>query len=46
MLDINDNSPVFPNENIEIEISEGAQIGSAYRLESATDADSAENGIR
>jgi len=29
-----------------VSISEGAQIGSEYRLESATDADSKSNGIK
>ena len=46
MKDINDNDPVFPNQNIPIDISEGAQIGSVYRLVSATDADSAKHGIK
>ena len=39
MTDINDNIPVFPNENINLTISENAIIGQPIRLESATDRD-------
>ena len=39
VADINDNIPVFPNENINLTISENAIIGQPIRLESATDRD-------
>ena len=39
VTDINDNIPVFPNENINLTISENAIIGQPIRLESATDRD-------
>ena len=45
ITDTNDNAPIFPNENINLEISESAQIGSEWRLESATDKDP-DNGIQ
>lgn len=39
LLDINDNNPVFPHDNISLDISENAIIGQPIRLESATDRD-------
>ena len=45
ITDTNDNAPIFPNENINLEISESAQIGAVWRLESATDKDP-DNGIK
>ena len=42
--DRNDNKPIFPNQEVLIEISESAQIGDTWRLESATDKDP-DNGI-
>ncbi|XP_030648898.1 protocadherin gamma-A11-like [Chanos chanos] len=39
ILDINDNSPVFPRGEIEIEISEAALPGARFALESAIDPD-------
>lgn len=39
LLDINDNNPVFPHDNISMDISENAIIGQPIRLESATDRD-------
>ena len=39
MVDLNDNSPIFPSPTIELELSEDAKIGTPLRLDSATDAD-------
>ena len=45
ILDLNDNAPVFPSSELELNIAEDAQVGTLIRLDSATDADSAEFGI-
>ncbi|XP_078600673.1 protocadherin Fat 4-like [Branchiostoma floridae x Branchiostoma japonicum] len=39
ILDINDNSPIFPDPSIEISFSESARTGSQVILDTATDAD-------
>ena len=39
VLDINDNKPVFPHDNISLDISENSMLGQSIRLESATDRD-------
>ena len=39
VVDLNDNSPIFPSPTIELELSEDAKIGTPLRLDSATDAD-------
>ena len=39
VIDLNDNSPIFPSNTIELELSEDAKIGTPLRLDSATDAD-------
>uniref|UniRef100_A0AAY4BDH0 Cadherin domain-containing protein n=1 Tax=Denticeps clupeoides TaxID=299321 RepID=A0AAY4BDH0_9TELE len=46
--DINDNAPVFPRENVHLEISEIAASGTRFSLESgsATDADVGNNALR
>ena len=44
--DLNDNVPRFPNEQIEKEISESAQVGAQIRLDSAIDPDLGENSIK
>jgi hypothetical protein len=43
--DLNDNSPIFPKDKIEIFLSEEAQIGHIIRLDSASDADSIPFGV-
>ncbi|CAG5111672.1 Oidioi.mRNA.OKI2018_I69.chr2.g5952.t1.cds [Oikopleura dioica] len=45
ILDINDNSPVFEKDSIEIHLPENTGVGTKVRLPSATDADSKEFGI-
>eukprot|EP00058_Branchiostoma_floridae_P002319 XP_002587807.1 hypothetical protein BRAFLDRAFT_92256 [Branchiostoma floridae] len=39
ILDINDNSPIFPDPSIQISFSESARTGSQVILDTATDAD-------
>ncbi|XP_065814698.1 protocadherin gamma-A11-like isoform X2 [Labrus bergylta] len=39
ILDINDNSPFFPNNDMHFEISESATLGSKFPVESAVDPD-------
>ena len=39
VLDINDNKPVFPHDNISLDISENSMLGQSIRLESVTDRD-------
>ncbi|OCT99801.1 protocadherin-10 [Xenopus laevis] len=46
VLDINDNSPVFPQSDIQVEISESATLGSRFPLESAYDPDVGNNSLR
>ena len=42
---MNDNSPIFPNPTINLNLAENAKIGTFLRLDSATDADTPEFGI-
>ncbi|XP_037003705.2 protocadherin-17 isoform X3 [Artibeus jamaicensis] len=44
--DINDNSPSFPSDQIEMDISENAAPGTRFPLTSAHDPDAGENGLR
>uniref|UniRef100_A0A3Q3XDG5 Protocadherin beta-1 n=1 Tax=Mola mola TaxID=94237 RepID=A0A3Q3XDG5_MOLML len=44
--DINDNSPTFPSDQIDIDISENAVPGTRFPLTSAHDADAGENGLK
>lgn len=46
ILDINDNSPSFPTEQIDLEISETASPGTRVPLESAYDPDSGDFGVQ
>ncbi|KAM6986511.1 protocadherin-17-like [Aplochiton taeniatus] len=46
ILDINDNSPSFPSDHINIDISENAASGTRFPLTIAHDSDSGENGIK
>ncbi|XP_037103017.1 protocadherin-17 isoform X3 [Syngnathus acus] len=44
--DINDNSPAFPSDQIDIDISENAVPGTRFPLTSAHDSDAGENGLK
>ncbi|XP_071379789.1 protocadherin-17 [Centroberyx affinis] len=44
--DINDNSPTFPSDQIDIDISENASPGTRFPLTSAHDPDAGENGLK
>lgn len=44
--DINDNSPTFPSDQIDIDISENAAPGTRFPLTSAHDPDAGENGLK
>ncbi|XP_054024572.1 protocadherin beta-15-like [Dryobates pubescens] len=46
ILDVNDNSPVFPKKEIALEILETAPPGSRFPLESARDKDVGSNGLQ
>nr|XP_015205364.1 PREDICTED: protocadherin alpha-C2-like isoform X1 [Lepisosteus oculatus] len=46
ITDVNDNSPVFPINNIELEISESASPGDRFSLDKATDKDVGKNTVR
>ncbi|XP_040903736.1 protocadherin gamma-A10-like [Toxotes jaculatrix] len=46
ILDVNDHSPVFRNNHVQMEISESAVIGSRFVLESADDPDVGLNGLQ
>ncbi|MEE6471019.1 hypothetical protein FKM82_009155 [Ascaphus truei] len=46
ILDINDNSPSFPSEQIDIDISENASPGTRFPLTSAQDPDSGDNSLK
>ena len=43
--DLNDNSPLFPNDVIDLRLGENAMIGTKLRLDTATDADTPKFGI-
>lgn len=44
--DVNDNSPVFPSERVDLEISEFSLPGTRFPLEGATDKDEGDFGTR
>ncbi|XP_076149206.1 protocadherin gamma-A12-like [Alosa pseudoharengus] len=44
--DINDNSPIFPNALIKLEISENADKGATFRVDDAHDADMGLNSVQ
>uniref|UniRef100_A0A3Q1HYB0 Protocadherin-16 n=1 Tax=Anabas testudineus TaxID=64144 RepID=A0A3Q1HYB0_ANATE len=44
--DVNDHSPVFPSEDVDLEISELSPPGSRFQLEGAKDQDEGEFGIQ
>ncbi|XP_071194241.1 protocadherin gamma-A11-like isoform X11 [Salvelinus alpinus] len=46
ILDINDNSPVFPSKEIRLQISEGSLSGARFPLENAMDPDVEMNSIQ
>ncbi|XP_072120748.1 protocadherin gamma-C5-like [Mobula birostris] len=46
ILDINDNSPIFPNRELQLEISESVMPGTHIPLERAHDLDGRNNSIR
>ncbi|XP_064017480.1 protocadherin beta-15-like isoform X2 [Pogoniulus pusillus] len=46
LLDVNDNSPVFPEKEMVLEILETASPGSHFPLESARDKDVGSNGLQ
>ncbi|XP_048058554.1 protocadherin alpha-C2-like isoform X1 [Megalobrama amblycephala] len=46
ILDANDNSPLFPRDEYQLEISEGAQPGARFSIEGAQDSDDASNSVR
>ncbi|TRY69642.1 hypothetical protein DNTS_024102 [Danionella cerebrum] len=46
ILDTNDNSPLFPRDEYQLEISEGAQPGARFSIEGAQDSDDASNSVR
>ncbi|XP_062333207.1 protocadherin gamma-A3-like isoform X21 [Osmerus eperlanus] len=46
ILDINDHAPVFPNRDIQFEISESAVLSSRFLLESAEDPDVGLNALQ
>ncbi|KAL3880283.1 hypothetical protein ACJMK2_032531 [Sinanodonta woodiana] len=41
--DVNDNAPTFPNKSMILQISEGVQVGSVYRIDSPVDRDTGVN---
>ncbi|XP_052471557.1 protocadherin alpha-C2 isoform X17 [Carassius gibelio] len=45
ILDANDNSPLFPRDEYQLEISEGAQPGTRFSIEGAQDSDDASNSV-
>ncbi|XP_059202397.1 protocadherin gamma-A11-like isoform X16 [Centropristis striata] len=46
ILDINDNTPFFPNKDIQFELSESATIGAKFPVESAVDPDVGINALQ
>ncbi|XP_029968703.1 protocadherin alpha-8-like [Salarias fasciatus] len=45
ILDVNDNSPKFPEENYTLEVLESAVVGSRFQIEGAHDLDVGENSL-
>ncbi|XP_043925801.1 uncharacterized protein LOC122800419 [Protopterus annectens] len=45
ILDINDNSPRFPAENVTLEIIEAVKVGSVFVLDAARDPDAGSNSL-
>lgn len=39
IMDINDNSPVFPNPNMQVTFSESAKVGDSFQIQQAVDQD-------
>ncbi|KAL2077317.1 hypothetical protein ACEWY4_026821 [Coilia grayii] len=46
ILDANDNSPLFPRDEYQLEISESAPAGSRFPIEGAQDTDDGSNSVR
>ncbi|XP_052342897.1 protocadherin gamma-A10-like [Oncorhynchus keta] len=46
VLDVNDHAPYFPIQDIQFEISESANVGARFLLESAVDPDVGLNGLQ
>ncbi|XP_053563924.1 protocadherin-17 isoform X3 [Bombina bombina] len=46
ILDINDNAPIFPADQIDIDISENASPGTKFPLAAAHDPDSGDHGLK
>ncbi|XP_059846437.1 protocadherin beta-16-like isoform X1 [Hypanus sabinus] len=46
ILDVNDNEPVFPRSELNLEISEMTIVGTSFPLQSAQDPDTGTNGVR
>ena len=46
VVDVNDNTPKFPDAAVTLSISESASVGSAYVVPAATDPDSPEFGVQ
>ncbi|XP_062846838.1 protocadherin alpha-C2-like isoform X1 [Trichomycterus rosablanca] len=46
ILDTNDNAPLFPRDEYQLEISEAAQPGARFPIEGAQDADDGSNSVR
>ncbi|XP_023010542.3 protocadherin gamma-A11 isoform X23 [Maylandia zebra] len=46
ILDVNDNSPVFPKDTVKLEIRESAVKGARYRVNEAHDVDIGQNAVK
>ncbi|XP_026049387.1 protocadherin gamma-A11-like isoform X27 [Astatotilapia calliptera] len=46
ILDVNDNSPVFPKDTVKLEIGESAVKGARYRVNEAHDVDIGQNAVK